>query len=489
MFTNTAFRKVTSRFFLSLGLLLLTACGTLEIGVEPEVEPNADPLDVTPVTATLEVDEVLPSSTMPVATTPTPSQTSNDLTPESPLTIEVATEVATVLPTPIPQPPMLRVAYNKDNNVWLWTEENGATALTKNGGVDSVLLSDDGQRIAFRRGGNIWAVNSDGSDERQLTTDADFEGISYGEDADPYLIGISPYQIAWQPGTHTLFFNTVPQFEGPGLLLTDDLWATDADTGELISILPRGEGGKLTMSPDGRTIALSTPGTISLFDTNTYDKRQLFTYTPVITYSEFQYYAQPAWASDSMSLAVAIPPADFMASAEQLTSIWTILVDGTSARLVGHIEANGLQGEPLFSPGLSHVIFLTGEPGGMPQPAPVSISEIRQEDTNEVIEVGTYPFQAEALDSWSPAGSHFVFAPPYDGVAPRRQIASLEGEVSDVGEAGMVVFRILWIDEVRYLFLQSNPRGWSILMGYLGSPGVVPIDGVIGEPPSFDADA
>ena len=53
-----------------------------------------------------------------------------------------------------------------------------------------------------------------------------------------------------------------------------------------------------------------TSGTIRLVNADGSERREAFTYTPVVTRSEFQYYAQPVWAPDSDCLRVAIPPAD-----------------------------------------------------------------------------------------------------------------------------------------------------------------------------------
>jgi Tol biopolymer transport system component len=376
------------------------------------------------------------------------------------------------------------VAYVKESNVWLWHAERGSQALTKNGGVEQVLLSDDGQRIAFTRGGNIWVVNSDGSDERQLTTETDFESISIGPDLDPYVLAFTPYRMAWRPGSHTLFFNTIPQLELHGLFLTDDLWAVDVDTGELDVLLPPGEGGHFTFSPDGRHIALITSGTISLLDGNGQNKREVFTYTPMRTYSEFQYYAQPVWANDSSLLAVAIPPVDPLETSDQLTSIWTMSTDGTPASLIGHFATHNLAADSsLLSPDLRHIAFFIGESEATPPAFGVAVSEIGKTGVGDPV---TYQFRAGSLDGWSPDGRHFVFAPPYNGEVPQRQIATLDGDLLTVGEEGMTVFQVIWVDETHYLYLQHGGRGWTLFLSELGGESPTVIDGIVGGPPQFD---
>lgn len=130
--------------FLVVAVLLPTACGTLEVGIERT--PT-----IGDATATKEVATRLPS-----AATPTP--------------------VPTV--TPVSAPAELCVAFvnvtEHGNNAWLWTEgEKEARPLTKAGGVGGVTISDDGAIVAFTRGDGLWMVRSD-----------------------------------WVPGTHILAFNT-----------------------------------------------------------------------------------------------------------------------------------------------------------------------------------------------------------------------------------------------------------------------------------------
>ena len=216
----------------------------------------------------------------------------------------------------------LKVGYVKNENVWLWTEEGGSVPLTTMGDVGGVRLSDDGEWVAFWRGLNLWVVNSDGTDERNLTTQRDFAGIEIGDEMAPYVKSINPSQVAWRPGTHELYFNTAPQVDGPGLFLNDDLWVVDVVSGQLTPLLAPGEGGKFYFSPDGSQLAVVTPGRINLMDPDGSNRRDGLTHTPVITYSEFAYYALPVWAADSSSFMAAIPPVDILAGDHQPNSIW-----------------------------------------------------------------------------------------------------------------------------------------------------------------------
>jgi hypothetical protein len=473
--------KPATLFVVIWALFLLTACGTFEVGLEPEIEPPAVQVETTrPTEPTLVVDAT-PEATPTAGETDSPTQV-----PEPVLATPTGSPVIQATPTPTLEANKLQVSYVKEDNVWLWNEETGPIALTKNGGVESVMLSDDGSRIAFRRGGNIWVVNSDGTDERQLTTEVNFEGLSIGEDWDPLVSDFTPYQVAWRPGTHTLFFNTLPQHEGPGLLLSDDLWSVDADANGPTLLLPPSEGGHFTFSPDGQLIALTTASSISLLDGDGQNKREVFTYSPIITYSEFRYYAQPVWAADAGALSVAIPPVDPLAATGQLTAIWTLPTDGGSARLIGNITASSRAGAGvLFSPDLSRVAYLVGESTDTSPVFQIAVSEIGETEVGDPVIVAD---RAELIENWSPDSAHFIFTPPYNGQVPQRIIASSDGETLVVGDEELAVFQVAWVDETRYLYLQHEGRGWTLYLAQLGEDDVVVIDGIVGTPTTFDSD-
>ena len=362
-------------------------------------------------------------------------------------------------------PAALTVAYVQDGNAWLWDEESGGRQVTENGGVENVFLSGDGQRIAFVRGGNLWAVNSDGSDERQLTTDADFAGIDFGELAD-LVIGVAPYQVAWLPGTHTLLFNTTPQLEGPGLLLSDDLWRVDADSGELSNLLPRGEGGSFVLSPGGTRLALVRPGTIDVVEADGSDRRQLLTYEPVLTYSEYQYYAQPVWSSAASTLLVAIPPADPLSQPLQATTLWRLHADGTRAEPLGNfpVAIAHTYGAITIAPDLSRVAFLqTSATQG-------SGFDLMLAAVGEMLgDPASYSSNVGAVDNWSPGGTYFVYAPVL-GDVPARQLGQPGEAPQAIGAAEKAVFDVTWVDDNRFLYVQESDRGWDLVLGQVGGP-------------------
>jgi hypothetical protein len=470
-------------FFLSV-MLALVACGTLQVQIEPELEgANSETVTSAP---TPKPDELVVTTvvTPPIDVPDSDADNSGDLIVETiePVDSEISAESSPeASEEAIGAPPgyPLKVAYVMHDNVWLWTEDDGSISLTGMGDVGGVRLSDDGQLVVFWRGTNLWVINSDGTDERNLTTQRDFAGIEISDEIAPYVQNIVANQVAWRPGTHELFFNTAPQLDGPGLFLNDDLWVIDVDSGQLSLILSPGEGGNFYFSPDGRQLAVVTSGRIDLMDPDGGNRREGLSHTPVITYSEFAYYAIPTWAADSSSFMAAIPPVDIMAGDHQPTSIWSKSIDERPARLVGNLTA--LPG-PIFSPDLSHVAYLFGDgPATGPDSPPpgLAIAEIGPDGLGEST---VYSQQADYLAEWSPDGLSFIYTPAGFTV-PIRHIGTLAGDPLAMGDGQSAIAQSNWVDENHILFLQKNGIAWDIL---LAQPGGQPrlVDSVEGSPPA-----
>jgi len=367
----------------------------------------------------------------------------------------------------------LKVAFVQEDNVWLWSQDAGTTALTSTGGVNSVKISDDGEVVAFVRGLELWAVNSDGTGERKLISIEDIAAMV--EPGDP---GVRLYRIVWVPGTHTVAFNTHLHLE-IGFVLNDDLHLVNADTLEQKVLLPRGKGGEFYYSPDGRQIAIVRTGTITLVDAEGQNLRDALTYTPPATYSEAAFYAQPVWAVDSGSLRVFIPPVDLQAQPPQLGSVWHLRVDGRPASLIGTIAARA-GSQPVFSPDLSHVAYLEQASVALP-----GSSEGGLQVTN-LADGETIPYVAQAQDvyGWSPDSQHFAFLS--DPQLPQAQIGQLGSDpVPAYDDADVVAIDVRWIDANRYLFTAITAQGQNVILGEIGAPSTL-VATVAGRSLSYD---
>jgi hypothetical protein len=390
-------------------------------------------------------------------------------------------------PTSSPEPvDDLVVVFTRDNNAWLWTETGGERQLTKDGGVDQVLLSDDKRVVAFRRGNGIWAVNADGSNERQLVNESDLPIPQEGELAD-YITGMTINQLAWIPGSRQLLFNTRMLTDGPGLLLSDDLWRVNTDPQSVLSLdylfLP-GEGGNFAIAPDGNRVAVITPDSISLTTINGEDKQRIFGYTPVITYSEVQYYARPVWSASSDVLGVVIPPPDRLGMENQAFGIWRLHTDEMSAGFVGTIEARGTNPlpDPVINPTLEMIAYLSSSEV---DPEQTDLFFVSWDDT-----LGDPMFYASQVGSfydWSPGGEQFSFTrPPGETAAVSIFTGQIDEEPRLVGDGESVVLNVHWLDDNSYLYLQASGRGWDLLLS--DSSGTVTLVASVGGlPPAFDA--
>jgi len=226
----------------------LSACGTLEVGVEGTVTP----VSATPTLA-------LPSAETPTRApdptwTPEPTPTTPALalpSAETPTRAPNPTWTPEPTPTSIPRPSTLHVAILRGGNIWFWTaDEPQAVPLTHDGDAGDIKLSTDGAIVAFMRSdASLWAVNTDGAGERQLVSAGDFAAM---QPTDP---GVTLHRFEWIPGTHILAYSTRlrTQVASP---LSGDLRLVDADTLERTVLLPPGEGGETTLVTAGETYSI-----------------------------------------------------------------------------------------------------------------------------------------------------------------------------------------------------------------------------------------
>ncbi len=473
-------------------MVFLAACGTLEVGIENTTMAG----DVAGATATALAAENVDLATQPA----TPATETTDVPP-----------TPVPMPTPIPASTELRVALVKatehGNNVWLWKEgEAEAVPLTKDGGVGDVRISDDGEIVAFTRGDGLWMVRASGADEgspteeRQLVSAEDFAAM---EARDPEL-EVALNRFEWIPGTHILAFNTQLRME-IGLVLNDDLHLVDADTLERTALLPPGEGGEFTYSPDGRQIAIVTAGLITLVDTDGSNRREVLTYTPVATHSEVRYYARPVWAADSSALRVVIPPVDPLTQPSADASVWHINTDGRPATLLRHIPMAQLSWSA-FSSDLRYIAHLYMEPSGQAPRSELLITDLELDATITYFprtggeagatspddETIVYSPMAGEIYGWAPGPAHvdgerlFAFLAQTDPELPfQAQIGQLGGDLVPAYGEAEVVIDVRWVDADRYLFLAQGARGWTILLGEIGGP-VTGVAGVAGSMPAYD---
>jgi len=450
--------------FLLLTMTLLGSCGTFEVRVEMPAQARD--------TVTVEVSVTAEHTPLqPLERTPTPTPADYD-----PWTVGPA-----YTPVPAgeyPAPAGLMVAFVKDGQLWLWTEETkrAETLASTSSTAGSVKISDDGATVAFLRSReptcldcsqqelDLWAIDSDGTGERRLVSAEELDAMVPGD------ASIAIHQLEWVPDARTLAFNT-RQAIPIGLMLNDDLHLVEADTSERMTLLPPGEGGEFYFSPDGSRIAIVKAGEISLVETGEGNQsRQILTYTPVNTGSEYQFYARPAWAPDGSALRVAIPPANPHARPAEHTTIWHIDTDGTPARMLTSIDAAPLAGTDAiaFSTDLEYVAYAQlRQPEGAPpsQAEPwLKVRRLANDDWQ------AYPY-AGNLVQWAPDSRRFAFLAGRE--SPQLRISQWSGGTVPGGvEAGTPVYDVRWLDAEHYLFVAGSRAergpaqdGWDLVLG------------------------
>jgi hypothetical protein len=379
-------------------------------------------------------------------------------------TPEVAPPTDTPLPefvvTPTPTPiPIMRTIYTDAGNIWLLEEGAAALQLTASGGAEDIVISSDGMKIAFLRSvgpdnrQELRSVNYDGSGEALLLSVAEMDALYPLTEG---IIGFGVDLMTFRPGTHDLYFGTwaVPEFIG--YIVMNDLLKVDTDSGAFEILLAGGDGGRVDISPDGNQMAIIKPDRIGFYDPLTGAHHpNVLPYTPVLTHSEFAYYAQPIWSADSSQLAVAIPfeePFEPGAGAE----MWTLSAPGapvTHGTSLGNHYMEQQFGTILVSPDHSKIAF-TRDSG------PIN---------NRDLYIANFDGSGEVLyasgninwQGWAPDSEHFVYS--------RDEPMNLRlGRLGSGPIALANGINLSWINATDYYYLSGSFGSWTLMRGHLG---------------------
>lgn len=371
------------------------------------------------------------------------------------------TSISTPLLPESQQPRELRVVYiGPDRHLHTWTESVGPFRVLEYGDISEAKVSSDGEMVAFIRedpsiSSSLWVIGFDGSNPRQVMSWDDMKGLRSSPDS----LGTSPSNLQWIPGTHRFTFTTHDLFEGPGLMLNDDLIEVDADSGAWRIQLERGKGGIVRYSPDGKWMAIITASQIFIRDINGNPTSTApLTFSPVMTYSEYQYYPEPVWAVDGSRLAVAIPPIDPLAEPNQPFSIWTMETSGGDPVLQSQIVPQFL-GPVQISPDLQKYYYVReiGQP--VENRREICTAQINGQG-EKVVFTGGIPI----LHEWNPGSGSFAYQ-----AASQLAVTLNQMDVSPANLAGTDgTFWFRWVDETRFLFARRAGDTMEILLGKQG---------------------
>lgn len=378
-----------------------------------------------------------------------------------PLAESEPTVITLATPTESQQSKELRVVFiGPDRNLQTWTESTGPTSILEFGDISELNISTDGELVAFLRqdasiSSSLWVSGFDGSNPRQVMSWDDLKGLKKSPDS----YGASPSNLQWIPGTHRFTFTTHDLFEGPGLILNDDLIEVDADTGAWRICLQRGDGGIVKYSPDGKWMAVSTANRVIIRDINGNPSPIApLSFAQAMTYSEYQYYPEPVWASDGSRLAVAIPPNDPLAEPKQAFSIWTMDTSGGTPVLQSQVVPQFL-GPVSISPDLQKYYYVneTGKP--VENRREIRTAQINGQN-EQVVFTGGIPIMHE----WNPDSESFA----YQAAAQLAVIVNqMNGSPSNLsGTDGTFWFK--WVDSSRFLYARRAGSTVEVLLGKQG---------------------
>jgi hypothetical protein len=377
---------------------------------------------------------------------------------------EAPTEPAPTEPAPSAPagPAVVRVAYISSGNVWLVEGDSPPVQLTSSGSAESVRISYDGERIVFTRRPSldgpveIRVVHRDGSGESVLAPSTTWNDLY----PHPSLLFNDLNRMAFIPGTHRMLLNTRGIPEGPGSLKYDDVLMLDADAGALTTLLAPESGGDFLIAPDGRVAALTSPDSISLITTEGVVLRSdAITFTPIITYSEYQYYPIGQWAPDSSAIGFAIPSSDPLA-ADASATLWRLPADGGPAASMALIPGGFFFTQfdaPSLSPSLEYVAFQRDTTA----PNIRNLIVARSDGSNETLVATGRLF----WNGWSPDSGQFAFGLD----EPTNLQLGRQGSAPAAIGIG-TEFR--WANETAFVYLSGSTGAWTLMRGSIGGPSV-----------------
>lgn len=383
-----------------------------------------------------------------LAASPTPSATPSPV-PPSP----------SPFPTATPPPPVLHIGYIEAGDLWALEPGSAPVQLTRSGNVSDVRISSDGELFVYtvrdpdRDTAELRSIEFDGAAGRLLVGADTFDALYPLEEFLHYTL--SDFVIA--PGTHQVLFNTREVFEVLGVAKSNDLLAVEADSGELIPLLPPGQGGDFTLSPDGTQLAIVRPTSVSFARSDGTDLRaEVLTFSLVQTFSEYFFYPRPIWSPEGDSVLVAIPGENPFAESPSGT-IRLVPAAGAAPSVLASISGDLFRPQaeaPLISPDGTTVAYLrAGALSGEQELV------LYRPETGESFMVASGTLQWKG---WAPDSLHFAYT----------QGSGLDLFIGEVGAPPMPVgpaASLRWIDDQQFLYLVGIPGGWTLTLGSLSA--------------------
>lgn len=259
-----------------------------------------------------------------------------------------------------------------------------------------------------------------------------------------------PLRYAWQPGTHTLFFNTYTVVEGsevgPRQVPNNDLWQVDAVTGQVTAVLPANSAELFALSPDGQWVAWASFEKVGRMRVDGSAKQELLTFPPILTYSEYAYVPQLTWQTDSTAFNFVLPSPDPMA-ADTSAGFYRAGVTESAAQLLATVPGNFVFGGggivPAFAPDGTHVVY------AQINTSDVVTFHVVKADGTAVKSEALPPSQTFGFVGWAPDGQRMaVTLYPQGGL----YVEDLAGQRTIVGGDELLTTDVKWRDAQSFYF-------------------------------------
>ncbi len=247
--------------------------------------------------------------------------------------------------------------------------------------------------------------------ERLLVTPENIAAVRPEVDMQGYALR----QFAWLPGKDTLVFTTYANYSGEiimsigSFISADDLWTVDL-AGRVTNLLPPGEGGYFTLSPDGAYAVLANTETLQLYNFATGE-------TQPIILENYQlegagaviFYPPVHWLPDSSAFVIAMSNSGLLQH-DGRVDVWQVTTDA-AIELVGTHNAFKLSFS--IAPDGRKVAYWRTES----EMSDLRIMVIASLDGREIYELptaGRFEF-----DRWLADSEHFIYSvttPSYERI-------------------------------------------------------------------------
>ncbi|MCB8977885.1 MAG: hypothetical protein H6657_10720 [Ardenticatenaceae bacterium] len=384
--------------------------------------------------------------------------------------------VAAVPPTPTPLPtatvtsePVADTAvidglgsyivYSDTDGIWRLPLDNtqsppvaGAPVLLAAiTGVDHLLVSPDGQQIAYVAGdfeSNRLGVLSVTGSGQVLVASEDLPNEA-GSD-----FGILIHQVDWLPNSQSLAFNTrIVNLIGPGAAPQADLWLVTTSGTLTEQFALDTAGHTFALSPDGSRVIFGNPDSVTRVNLDGSNRETVIEFPFVNTASEYAWVPTAQWLPSGSQAYVAIADDDPWTDDAEAT-LYQIPVSGPAAAI------GSLLGNTLFSP-----VQWTRSGGNLGYVQLIVNSDNTQSvvvadgDGDGPTAVKTTNNQPLIFTGWNRSGSYFLYAgPTYVGVG---QVGQPALEVLVTGNVGSQ----MWLTDGAYVTAVGNSGSWQFLTG------------------------